>query len=254
MESILDQLPTLPSLHDSVTHVVCTPRVCGIRGDSSSVRTCITDQKATKMINDGSYVCVTGNLGLLLDPFKISVALEGEPLSFENCITKQGLLPLSLSDGTTYYQTCFYCANMVETIISPSAILASSDVFVQWTQEGFRDPTILGSIRFSSHDGLLNMCFQLECHHRLYYCSTNVYTVDHDPVHVRRMRATVVTPLPNALPHCPKAKFVPVSRARQLESEVWALRFGSPEENQLDPLATCNWHSTCFQVPPVPFH
>jgi hypothetical protein len=188
------------------------------------------------MINGGSYVCVTGNLGLLLDPFKISVALEGEPLSFDDCITKQGLLLLSLSDGTTYYQTCFYCANMVETIISPSAILASSDVFVQWTQKGFRDPTIPGSIRFSSHDVLLNMCFQLECRHGLYYCSTDIYTVDHNPVHVCRLRATVVTPLPNALPHRPKTKFVPVSRARQLESEVWALRFGPPGENQLDVL------------------
>jgi hypothetical protein len=221
------------------THLVCSPRVCGVRGDSSSVRTCITDQKATKMIDVGSNVCVTGNLGLLLDvvdidPFKISVALEGKPSSFDDCITKQGLLPLSLSDGTTYYQTCFYCTNMVEIIISPSAILASSDIFVQWTQEGFRDPTIPGSIRFSSHNGLFNMCFQLECCHSLYYCSTDVYTVDHDPVHVCRLRATMVTPLPNALPHHPKAKFIPVSRARQLESEVWALRFGSPGENQLD--------------------
>jgi hypothetical protein len=103
MESVLTQLPTLPSLHDSITHVVCTPCVCGIRGDSSSIRTCITDQKATKMINSGSYVCVTGNLGLLLDLFKISIALKGEPSSFDNCITKQGLLPLSLFDGTTYY-------------------------------------------------------------------------------------------------------------------------------------------------------
>jgi hypothetical protein len=115
------------------------------------------DQKATKMIDSGSNICVTGNLGLLLDvvdvkPFKILVALEGEPSSFNDCITKRGLLPFSLSDGTTYYQTCFYCTNMVETIILPSAILASSDVFVQWTQEGFKDPTVPGCIKFSSHD------------------------------------------------------------------------------------------------------
>ena len=69
------------------------------------------DQKATKMIDGGSNLCVTGNLGLLLDivdvkQFKILVAIEGEPSSFDDCITKRGLLPLSLSNGTTYYQTC----------------------------------------------------------------------------------------------------------------------------------------------------
>jgi hypothetical protein len=97
------------------------------------------------------------------------------------------------------------------------------------------------------------MCFQLKCCHDLYYCSTNVYTVDHDLVHVHPLRATVVTPLPNALRHRPKAKFIPVSRARQLESEVWALCFGSPGENQLDILP-----QHVIGTPPVfkyhPFH
>ena len=93
-------------------------------------------------MDGGSNICVTGEVGLLLDavdvpPVTISVALDGVPTSFNDCITKKGLLPLSLSDGTTYYQTCYFCANMVETIISPSAILDSSKVFVRWTQEGF---------------------------------------------------------------------------------------------------------------------
>jgi hypothetical protein len=93
------------------------------------------------MIDSGSNVCVMGDLGSLLDvinikPITISVALEGTLESYNNCITKRGLLPLSLSNGMTYYQACFYCANMVETIISPAAILTSSDVFYRWTQEG----------------------------------------------------------------------------------------------------------------------
>ena len=194
------------------------------------------------MVDGGSNVCVTGDRGLLLDvidvePFAISVALEGAPSSYDNCITKQGLLPLTLTDGTTYYQTCFYCANMVETIISPSAILASSDVFVQWTQEGFKDLTLPGRLRFSSHDGLLSMFFNLTCRNGLYYCTTDVYTVDHDPVHARCHRTTVDTPtlLAIATPR-PPSKFTPTSKARQVESEVWALRFGSPGEQQLDVL------------------
>ncbi len=111
-------------------------------------------------------------------PITILVALEGTSESYDDCITKHGLLPpLSLSDGTAYYQACFYCANMVETIISPAAVLVSSDVFYSWTQEGFKDPTLPGSLRFTSHDGLLSMYFPLQCRDVLYYCDTDNYTV-----------------------------------------------------------------------------
>ena len=97
------------------------------------------------MVDGGSNVCVTGDIGSLLDviginPIPISVAIEGSASYFDNYITKRGVLPLSLSDGTTYFQTCYYCANMVETIISPAAVLASSDVFFSWMQEGFLRP------------------------------------------------------------------------------------------------------------------
>jgi hypothetical protein len=75
------------------------------------------------MVDGGSNICVTGDIGLLLDivdiePFAISVALEGAPSSYDDCITKQGLLPLTLTDGSTYYQTCFYCANIVDPLVS----------------------------------------------------------------------------------------------------------------------------------------
>ena len=108
---------------DSVTHVVCCTRVCGInRDDLSSVTIRHATDKVGTLIDGGSNVCVTGDLNTLLDvtditPIGISVALDGVPSSIDDKITKRGLLPLTLSDGTTYYQTCFYCANMVETII-----------------------------------------------------------------------------------------------------------------------------------------
>jgi hypothetical protein len=118
------------------------------------------------MIDNGSNVCITGDLGSLLDvvniePITILVALEGSFKLYDDCITKRGLLPMSLSDGTTYYQTCFYCTNMVETIIFPAALLASSNVFFSWTQEGFKDPSLPGNIRFSLHNGLATMSFPL---------------------------------------------------------------------------------------------
>jgi hypothetical protein len=33
MESIMAQMPEAPSILDSVTHVVCSPQVCGVRGN-----------------------------------------------------------------------------------------------------------------------------------------------------------------------------------------------------------------------------
>ncbi len=166
------------------------------------------------MIDGGLNVCVTGDLGSLLDvvdidPITISVALEGSLTSYDDCITKQGLLPLPLSDGMTYYQPCFYCTNMVETIISPAAVLASSDFFYSWTQEGFWDPTILGSTRFSSHDGLVSMHFPLSCIDGLYYCKTDVYTVDQKPVRVHRTKTASSGP---AL-HRPPSRFTPTTQA-----------------------------------------
>jgi hypothetical protein len=142
----------LTGVPDSVTHVMCTPRVCGLRDDA---RSSITIRPPTShpnlLIDGGSNVCGTADIGCLLDvvdipPITISIAIEGPPSSLDECITKRGVLPLSLSDGTTYFQPCFYCANTVETIISPAAVVSSSDIFSRWTQEGFRDPTIPGSI------------------------------------------------------------------------------------------------------------
>jgi hypothetical protein len=118
------------------------------------------------LIDGASNVCVTGDLTLLLDvvditPIPISVAIDGDHPSLGDKISKRGLLPLTLSDGTIYYQPCFYCANMVETIISPAAVLASSSVFYYWTQEGCKDPSVPGRVKFCSRDGLLLMQFNL---------------------------------------------------------------------------------------------
>ncbi len=116
MESVMAQLPEVPSILDSVTHVVCSPRVCGIRGNYGSlVRIMhITESLTNGNLIDGvSNVCIMGDLHILLDvddimPIAILVALDGKSSLLDNMITKRGLLPLTLSDGTIYYQTCFY--------------------------------------------------------------------------------------------------------------------------------------------------
>jgi len=181
-DSLLAQLPPAASILDRVTHVVCCTRVCGVnRDDLSSVRILCVSDAAGNLIDGGSNVCITGDLNTLLNvtditPIDISVALDGAPSSIDDRITKRGLLPLTLSDGTKSYQTCFYCANMVETILSPAAVLASSDVFYYWTQEGCKYPSVPGRIRFTSRDGLLSMHFDLQQRDSLYYCSTGVHS------------------------------------------------------------------------------
>ena len=101
-------------------------------------------------------------------------------------------------------------------------------------KKAFCDPTIPGSLCFISHDGLLSMHFPLCYHDGLYYCDTDVYTVDRNPVCLTCARTNAIPTCPQ--PHRPAPKFVPTMRARQVESEVWALCFGSPGEGQLDAL------------------
>ncbi len=190
------------------------------------------------LIDGGSNICVTGDENLLVEsidipPVAISVALKGGPASHEDTITKQGLLPLLLSDGSTYYQPCYFCANMVETIISPAAVLASSDQLYYWTQVGCKDPAAPGCLRFTSRDGRLSSTFDLEYRDGLYYCTSEVYTLDSDPPCADCHR-TVAAHTPNACHKPPK--FSPTLKARQIESELWMLNFGSPGEHQFDVL------------------
>jgi hypothetical protein len=105
---------------------------------------------------------------------------------------------------------------MVETIISPAAILASSDVFYYWSQEGCKDPQVPGRVKFTSRDGLLSMQLDLVQRDGLYYCDTDAFTVDRDLVRPRCQCS--ITHVCNKPP-----KFVPTSKARQVESKVWLL-------------------------------
>ena len=240
VDSTLALLPyQIPSILDSVTRVVCSSLVCGVRSDDmTSVKILRVAETNGKLIDGGSNVCVTGDLTILLDvsditPIDISVALDRRSTSLDDHITKRGLLPLTLLDGSVYYQTCFYCANiMVETIISPAAILASSEVFYYWNQEGCKDPTAPGRIRFTSKDGILSMFFNLEYHDGLYYCSStsslSIRTLRLGStvvVLLPRIRQTSTVPHPNSILHHVRVRSnrkcgLPVSGHRQRVNSI----------------------------------
>ncbi len=229
----------------SVTRVVGLPQVYGLKGDEGSyVRVMRTaghlDPRDHPSLMDGwANICITGILGLLVDvetipPLPILIATTSGSFSMDDCCTKKGLIPLTLSDGSVYYQPCYYCKNATETIISPKAIIAASDTLVHWTQEGHRGDAP-GSIRFSSDSGLYSITLHLEKRDGLYYCPTDVFTVEKDPVHhhipvIWRLAAPTS---PSLLPRRSK-RYIPVTRDSMTESEVWMLRLGSPREQQLD--------------------
>ena len=189
-------------------------------------------------MDGGANICITGdvlNLVSVVDipPMPIDVALAGSEISLDDCCTKRGFIPLQCSDGSVYWQLCFYCANAAETIISPQAILASSDVFHSWIQTGFKDGRP-GAIRFDSADGFLSMSISLDYVGGLYYCHCDVVTVDPttpSPPQLFRVASSAPT---SSLRR--PSRYTPVSKSKQLESELWLLRLGSPGVTQLDRL------------------
>jgi hypothetical protein len=105
-----------------------------------------------------------------------------------------------------------------------------------------------GAIRFDSHDGFISMTILLTCRDGLYYCRSNIFTlrtcptmsVHHICTHNPPSFSTptiqrVMDPPPPPILRCPPCT-VPTTKARQLESEVWLLRLGSPGVSQLDVL------------------
>jgi hypothetical protein len=206
--------------------------VCGLKLDSDvsvavlRTRGVIDTIDNPLLVDGGANICITGILDLLVDvesiaPLPISVATTGGAVSVDDCCTRKGLLPISLDDGSIYYQLCFYCKNAVETIISPQALVAASDVLIRWTQTGHKDGSP-GSIRFDSNSGLFSILLTLDYQDGLYYCPTEGFTVARDPVwgDTPIIRRSVVPPMPVTRRH---NNYVPVPPSRLTESKLWML-------------------------------
>ena len=74
------------------------------------------------LIDGRANICITGLLDLVVEvvyilPLPISVTTKKGGISLDGCCIKRGLLPLTIADGSFYYQSCYYCKNTVETII-----------------------------------------------------------------------------------------------------------------------------------------
>ncbi len=190
------------------------------------------------LIDGGANICIMGDFNLLVDvvtipPLPILVALHGD-ITLDDCCTAWGLLPIQLNNGSIYWQICYYSRNAVETIILPQAIVNSSDVFQSWHQSGYRNGNgTPGSIHFDSHDGFISMTMTLARKDGLYYCLMDMCTV-HDAcawcspmVHCTATLVDSVTSIASP-PHWVWSRFVPTTKAKQMESKVLLLHLGLP--------------------------
>jgi hypothetical protein len=239
--------PRIPS--EGVQRVVGLPRVVSLHDSTgpyarvNRLACSATTHDATShpsMMDSGANICVTGILGLLVDvssipPLPITIATKTDHISVNDCCTKRGYLPLMLTDRSVYYQLWYYCANASEIIISPDAILQSSDILAHWYQEGHHDGSS-GTIRFTSNSGLYLISLTLDKRDGLYYCPTNVFTVAPDPVYpaLHSIHRVVASSPPDIPSELRGRRFAPTSRSKLAESETWMLRLGSPGEDQLD--------------------
>jgi hypothetical protein len=98
----LAELPDFPSVMDSVTRVVGSPRVFDLRTNSSLYAQ--VKQTSATLIDSGANICLTGDLTLLVNvveitPLPISVTINGEEPHINDSCTCRGYLPLNLLDG-----------------------------------------------------------------------------------------------------------------------------------------------------------
>jgi hypothetical protein len=107
-------------------------------------------------------------------------------------------------------------------------------VFALWCQTGYKDGRT-GCICFDSHDGHLSMIFALEFKDGLYYCPTDIYTVDEctpPPPTTSAFRVAASTSSTLRQP----SRFIPTLKGKLVKLELWLLRLGSPGVHQLDKL------------------
>ena len=206
-------------------HISCSPRVCNIQGDSTTIHR--TPDPNRKLVDSGANICITNDLDILVDitdvaPFSISVATEGDVADDSHC-TKKGLLPVTLDNGKTIYVPCYYCPTVVDTIVSPEALIESHTAYAQWRQTGYKNPDTPGKLELMDAAGSVLGTLSLHRKNNLYYCVSHTFALEHD-----ESRST-----------CYRT-FAPVSKASQVESETWLLRLGSPGENQLQLLPRCS--------------
>ena len=204
-------------------------------------RTFIISKCATacqdKLADSGANCCMTADLKAMKNvtklpiPITIGLAVTGDTTNIQGTeCTHVGELPIQCDDGTSIYVRCFYNPNATDTIISPQAIVDSSEEFTEWKQTGRRmgDPGILTFIGPS-----VSKSITLHQNNGLYYCNPTTIPIDNEfqspvmpttkPLHLHTNKAEQQPSKQPKRQPPPTRKFRPASKAKILESETWYL-------------------------------
>jgi hypothetical protein len=133
-----------------------------------------TPTGSPSLMDGGTNICITNDLSSLIDAvpitlFPLLVATKGNALMLDDHCTMRGLLALPLTSGDYYYQHCYFCKNVTETIIFPKAIMASNNNLTKWMQIGCKGDQP-GSNEFRGSSDTDTFTIALVKQDGLYYC------------------------------------------------------------------------------------
>jgi hypothetical protein len=138
-----------------------------------------------------------------------------------NRILQKSLQLFPTLESTATADAVEFYERLQETASDHLLALMPFDAIMLW-QDGFKDTSVPGRLPFVGCNGLILMDFPLYCRDGLYYCSSNVYTVDAVPI---RPKVTLTI--------C-HGRYALTNRTQKIKSELWSLRLGSPGKHQLD--------------------
>ena len=210
------------------------------------------------LADSGANCCMTANKELLKNlrkleaPITIGVAVcDNGPIKSSAECTHVGDLTIKCDNGETVITECFYNPYASDTIISPQAIIDSSDEYTIWKQIGrkFGKP---GQLSFIGPESTKTITLQQR--DGLYFINSETYQIidDRDDMVSREMPkcnrlsayrtetkddATQTILKNQSKKQAPRQKrYQPASKAKILEAETWYLRMGGCNEKQLDKL------------------
>ncbi len=244
--SILDQVDLDHDFKQSVRELVHLPQVHLV--DQSQDQVMLTRQQVNlhqpnrgALGDMGANINMCNNLDDLheieeITPFPVGLAAEGTP----SLCTHKGLYTIHDDrTGSPLDVTMYYNKDGNGIILSPSAIIAESDMFESCSQTIYKDSRP-GTLKFRSSSGLYSFTMTLVKRNGLYYTKTPQYKMvysilgleDEDDAFFDDLDIETQKEEVNAV-RSGRPQYHPVRPHKQAESELWSLRLGNPSETQM---------------------
>lgn len=202
----------------------------------------VNNQQQKRGLSDmGANINMCDDLNELRDieeitPFPVGLAAEGSP---SMCTHKGKYTIHDDISGSPLDVTMYYNKDGNGIILSPSAIIAESDIFESCSQTIYKDSRP-GTLKFRSSSGLYTFTMSLVKRNGLYYTKTPQYKMvysilgveDEDDAFFETLEVEKQEEEVNAV-RSGRPQYHPVRPHKQAESEVFSLRLGNPSETQM---------------------